>query len=84
MENILIALLFIIIFVCLYKKNIIDKLDFTIKEQFQTYIQHPYNYVKTGSDPVNFYRLDRYRKPYRYPFKYFKSYPVPHMAHLEE
>lgn len=54
------------------------------KEAFQTYIQKPYNFIKTGSDPLSFYRRDRYRKPYRYPFKFFKSYPVPHMSHLEE
>jgi hypothetical protein len=77
MEKILITFLFATMLLCIYKKNIIE-------EEFKTYIQYPYNYVKTGSDPVNFYRSDRYRKPYRYPYKYFKSYPTPHMTHLEE
>ena len=52
-------------------------------ENWVNYKQKPYNYIKTGSKPVNFYERPRYRKPYRYPFQFRKSYPVDHMSYLE-
>lgn len=52
-------------------------------EHWQNYIQKPYNYMKSGSEPMNMYRYDRYRKPYRYPFKFHSSYPYPHLTHHE-
>ena len=52
-------------------------------ENFQSYIQNPYNYIKTGADPLTFYSLPRYRKPYRFPFKFHKSYPYPHLSPYE-
>ena len=47
------------------------------------YKQKPYNYIKTGSAPLEFYERPRYRKPYRYPFQIEKSYPTKHMSYLE-
>jgi len=55
---------------------------YTNKEQWVDYIQPPHNYVKTGTDPISYYRRDRYRKPYRNGFKAYKSYPYPHMEQL--
>ena len=52
-------------------------------ENWVNYKQKPYNYIKTGATPVNFYKRPRYRKPYRYPFQFRKSYPVDHMSYLE-
>ena len=50
-------------------------------EMYQNYMTLPFDEVKTGSNPLDFYRKDKYRKPYRYPFKFHQSYPVPHMTH---
>lgn len=54
-----------------------------VREAFQTYTVKPFDYKKTGTDPLRFYRKDRYRKPYRYPYKFYKSYPVPQYSFLE-
>jgi len=53
------------------------------KETFQNYVLQPYGYVKTGADPMYFYNRNRYRKPYRWPFKFYSSYPYSHMSPLE-
>lgn len=54
-----------------------------VKEAFQTYKVKPFDYYKTGADSMYFYQKNRYRKPYRYPYKFFKSYPTPHYSFLE-
>ena len=51
-------------------------------EFFQDYKLYPYGEVYSGSDPLYFYHYNRYRKPYRWPFKYYSSYPYPHMSPL--
>ncbi len=51
-------------------------------EPFQDYKLCPYGEVLSGNDPLYFYNYDRYRKPYRWPFKYHSSYPYPHMNPL--
>ena len=53
-----------------------------VKEQFANYIKGPFHDVTTGSTPLNFYRKCLYRKPYRYPFKYQSSYPLPHLSDI--
>ena len=50
------------------------------RENWQSYNQTPFNYVKNGSSPLNFYIRNRYKKPYRFPYKYKKSYPYPNMS----
>lgn len=65
----LIIILIVIAFLCI--KN---------KEQFQNYVLQPYGYVKTGADPLYLYNRNRYRKPYRWPFKFYSSYPYSHMS----
>lgn len=54
---------------------------FDLKEDWQNYMRSPYNYLSTGATPMDFYRKDLYRKPFDYPFKFFKSYPVPCMQY---
>lgn len=49
-------------------------------ENWTMYRQLPYGHIKTGSKPLNFYRMDRYRKPYRYPVTFDQSYPTPHKS----
>lgn len=53
------------------------------KENFQNYKMNPFGEVKTGNDPLYFYNYNRYRKPYRWPFRYYSSYPYPHMSPLK-
>lgn len=50
-------------------------------ETWQDYTLKPYNYIFSGSDPLYFYRRDRYRRPYRDGFRFYQSYPVPHMTY---
>lgn len=77
----LIIFIFIaIFFICLFLKFI--KSDKTIKELWQDYKQLPYNYQLNGSDPLYFYRKDRFKKPYRYPYTFYKSYPTKHLSYL--
>ena len=52
-----------------------------LQENWANYKIPPYNFVETGQDPLYFYRRDRYRKPYRYPFKFYQSYPYPHYSY---
>jgi len=54
---------------------------FDLKEDWQNYMRSPYNYLSIGATPMDFYRKDLYRKPFDYPFKFFKSYPVPCMQY---
>jgi hypothetical protein len=51
------------------------------KEGWQNYEIKPFNYVWTGSNPMNFDSYRVYRKPYNYPFQFYKSYPVPAMQY---
>ena len=48
-------------------------------ESFKDYKILPYGEVYSGNDPLYFYRYDRYRKPYNWPYLYHSSYPYPHM-----
>jgi uncharacterized protein YxeA len=49
-----------------------------VNENFTTYNIEPYNFKTTGADPLVFYNYPRYKKPYRYPFKFYSSYPIPY------
>lgn len=53
-----------------------------IDEGWEDYRRPPYGYVSTGADPIYYYRRDRYRKPYRWPFRFSQSYPYPHLEPL--
>lgn len=67
----------ILIFICiaLFKPGAL--------ENWEVYQQKPYGHIKTGTAPLNYYQMPRYRKPYRYPFMFRKSYPVNHLSYLE-
>ena len=54
----------------------------TYTECFQNYKLSPYGEVYTGNDPLYFYKYNRYRKPYRWPFRYLSSYPYLHLSPL--
>ena len=71
----LLILITIFIILCFFKPGAL--------ENWEVYKQKPLQYVKTGGKPVNFYRLDRYRKPYMYPNQFRKSYPVDHMSYRD-
>jgi len=51
------------------------------KEQWTNYMRLPFDYLSTGSNPLNVYRKDLYRKPYMYPQKFYQSYPLPTMQY---
>ena len=52
-----------------------------LKEKWQNYMRSPYDYISTAATPTDFYSKPLYREPYEYPFKFFKSYPVPSMQY---
>ena len=70
----LIIIIVILIITC-------GKYNVDLKEDWQNYMRSPFNYLSTGATPIDFYRKDLYRKPFDYPFKFFKSYPVPCMQY---
>ena len=70
----LVILIVCFILICFFKPGAL--------ENWEVYKQKPYNFVKTGSSPLTFYPRPRYRKPYRYPFQFRKSYPIDHMSYL--
>jgi len=50
-----------------------------ITEGWENYEERPFGYVGTGSNPLSFYRKDYFRKPYNWPYVFYKSYPLPSM-----
>lgn len=73
----LVLLIIIIVILIITIQN--NKCD--LKEKWENYMRTPYNYLSTGATPIDFYRKDLYRKPFDYPYKFFKSYPVPCMQY---
>ena len=70
----LLILLLLIIFIII--NNIINLYQLNT-EHWQDYMTSPFDFIGTGSNPINFYRKDLYREPYEYPYRFFSSYPVP-------
>lgn len=56
---------------------------FNSRENWTMYQEKPYNYQRIGASPLHFYRRDRYRKPYRYPYKFYSEYPTKHFRYLD-
>jgi hypothetical protein len=73
----LVILIIIMVILIITIKN--NKCD--LKEKWENYMRSPFNYLSTGATPMDFYRKDLYRKPFDYPYKFFKSYPVPCMQY---
>ncbi len=74
-------LIIIIIFLFLstiYKNMNLDK----YKEKWQDYMTLPFDFISTGSSPINFYRKDIFRSPYMYPQRFYQSYPVPSVQYF--
>jgi len=66
----------------LLEKCMKDKMNES-REEWANYTTPYYNYKQTGTDPLIYYARPIYRKPYMYPFTFFKSYPYPHMSYNE-
>ncbi len=79
MNYFLLFVLLIIIIIILIISCGSNQID--LKEKWENYIRTPFNYVDTGSTPMDFYRKDLYRLPYDYPYTFFKSYPIPSMQY---
>jgi len=54
-----------------------------IKENLTNYKTLPFGEIFVGSDPLAFYRYDRYRKPYRWPNCIKTDHPIRHCAPLD-
>lgn len=75
------VLIIIIIIIFSLIWMVYNSLGFQTKEDWTDYMRLPFDFISTGSSPINFYRKDLYRKPYDYPYKFFSSYPVPSMQY---
>ena len=75
--NIIFLLLSVVILGCICMENKINNI-----ENYEMYKQKPFGYIKTGSKSLNFYERPRFRKPYRYPFTFTQTYPIPHKSHF--
>jgi len=54
-----------------------------VKESWVNYKSGPYgNYHSVNSNPVVFYNLPRYRKPYRWPVVAYTQHPIPQYINL--
>ena len=56
--------------------------NYDIFENWVPYKQEPYDYIFTGSQPMSYYLHNRYKKPYRYPYNIYSSYPYPYLRYL--
>ena len=54
-----------------------------LSEGWQNYKSTQFNWISTGSEPLEYYHYPQYRAPYMYPFTFFKSYPQPHYSNYE-
>ena len=72
----LVLIIIMVILIITIQNNKVD-----LKEKWENYMRTPYNYISTGATPIDFYRKDLYRRPFDYPYKFFKSYPVPSMQY---
>lgn len=79
MNYFLLFVILVIIIIILMITCGTNKID--LKEKWENYMRTPFNYLSTGATPIDFYRKDLYRKPFDYPYKFFKSYPVPSMQY---
>ncbi len=77
MEDI-ILFTFLIILIIILSYYLISKKTI---ENYETYFYDPFNYGTTGSDPLSFYKYPIYRKPYRYPYQYYSSFPYPYLTY---
>jgi hypothetical protein len=75
--NILIVIVVIIVIYFVLNSDLLDKF-LTKTENFVPYKRNPYGYWRTGADPLNYYQMNAYRKPYRYPYTYHTSFPYPY------
>ena len=73
-----IILFIVVVFVFLVDCNHLE----SKVEGWSNYQQEPLGNWYTGFDPLKFYNVPRYRKPYRYPACQIVDYPVKHCAHL--
>jgi len=74
--GILCVVVIILFFIIILNKD-------TIEENWQNYVREPYKWVSTGSNPLSFYERPCYRKPYRYPYKFYKTYPLNNVSYYE-
>lgn len=72
-DLIFIILIIIFLLICLQNPSVL--------ENWEVYKQKNYKHIRTGRIPLKFYTHNHYRKPYRHPFQFIKSYPIPHLSH---
>ena len=51
-------------------------------ESWSNYIEYPWEYISTGSTPLETYTRPQYRKPYNFPYVFMQTYPMPNLTYL--
>ena len=72
-------MLLLVIIVVVVGYLVLQKDKWLKMETFVPYKKKQFNEWDTGSDPLNYYTLPIYNKPYRYPFKYHTTYPYSYL-----
>ena len=80
LTTIIIVIIVIIVLYYLLNSKILENILARV-ETFVPYKRNPYGYWRTGADPLNYYKMTAYRKPYRYPYKYHTSYPYSYQTY---
>jgi hypothetical protein len=91
LNNILIILFTIGLFMLLIYSLVVSCDSIDIKEGWVNYQQLPYGNIQTGAGafksnknsndgitPLTFYKYPIYRRPYNYPVCHLVDYPIPH------
>ena len=74
-ESVIIIVVLVIAIILLYKQP--------IQESWKNYRMKPYGEGRTGANPLTYYNLPKYRKPYRWPVCHNIEYPFPHCEPLD-
>lgn len=78
-----IIIIVIVILVIAITLLYLQKNNKQIKENLTDYKTLPFGELLNGSDPLTFYRYDKYRKPYRWPVCIQTDHPIRHCSPLE-
>jgi hypothetical protein len=75
---IFVALVLFIVLISIFRINCDE-----VKESWVNYKEGPYgNFQTTNANPVVFYNVPRYRKPYRWPVVAYTQHPISQYINL--
>ena len=73
------AMILFLVILILFKNNCQSQI-----ESWENYKQLPYGNIDSGiGNPLTFYSVPRYRKPYRWPVCFITDHPEKHCRHFQ-